>query len=119
MYTLPEQKIARYPLEKRDESKLLVYKDGEIGESVYKNLADFLPENSLLVRNISKVLPARILIEDKELFLTKPVGMDYEQALLQTSSVMWNCLVRGLKEGEYDLSACASDPSGVRVASLR
>lgn len=103
MYELPEEKIARYPLSKRDESKLLVYKDGEISESIYKNLADFLPENSLLVRNVSKVLPARILIDGCELFLTKPIGMDYEQALLQTSSVVWNCLVRGLKEGSYNL----------------
>lgn len=103
MYILPEEKIARYPLERRDESKLLVYKDGEISESVYKNLADFLSENSLLVRNVSKVLPARILIDGCELFLTKPIGMDYEQALLQTGSVVWNCLVRGLKEGTYNL----------------
>ncbi len=59
-YILPEEKIATYPLEKRDESKLLIYKNGEISEDRYKNIANHLPEKSFLVFNDTKVIKARI-----------------------------------------------------------
>ena len=54
-YELPEEKIAKYPLEERDASKLLVYKDGKITDSVFSSLPSQLPENSLLVFNNTKV----------------------------------------------------------------
>ena len=55
-YDLPNEKIANYPLENRDESKLLVYKNNEITEASFKNLVDYLPENSVLIFYNTKVI---------------------------------------------------------------
>ncbi len=60
-YFLPEEKIAFFPLEERDQSKLLIYKNGEINEDIYLNLANYLPAKSFLVFNDTKVIKARIL----------------------------------------------------------
>jgi len=59
-YDLPVNKIATHPLANRDESKLLVYNKGEIQHSTFKSLSDFLPANSFLFFNDTKVIPARI-----------------------------------------------------------
>ena len=59
-YVLPEERIAKYPLKKRDASKLLIYRDGTITENVFSNIASFLPEKALLVYNNTKVIQARI-----------------------------------------------------------
>ena len=58
-YQLPEERIAKYPLEERDLSKLLVWQNEKITESIYRNVAEFIPENSLLVFNNTKVIQAR------------------------------------------------------------
>jgi S-adenosylmethionine:tRNA ribosyltransferase-isomerase len=62
-YTLPEEKVARYPLEKRDQSKLLVWKKGLIAEDKFLNLAAHLLENSLIIFNNTKVVEARLLFK--------------------------------------------------------
>jgi S-adenosylmethionine:tRNA ribosyltransferase-isomerase len=62
-YDLPDKKIARYPLEQRDNSKLLVWKAGIIEDGIYSKLPEFLPYSSLLVFNNSRVLEARILFQ--------------------------------------------------------
>ena len=59
-YALPDERIAKYPLPKRDTSKLLVYKGDEISESCFSSVADFLPENTLLVYNNTRVIQARL-----------------------------------------------------------
>src|SRR5579871_713208 len=70
-YHLPEEKIAAYPLQQRDASKLLIYQKAIIKEDVYANIADYLPENSILVFNNTKVIEARILFK-------KPTGASIE-----------------------------------------
>ena len=67
-YSLPEEKIAVFPLTSRDASKLLIYKDSIISQDTYQNIAAYLPENSLLVFNNTKVIPARILSEHGDFF---------------------------------------------------
>ncbi|MEO6219678.1 MAG: S-adenosylmethionine:tRNA ribosyltransferase-isomerase, partial [Ginsengibacter sp.] len=62
-YILPEEKIAIYPLEQRDESKLLIYKNGKIEEDIYKNISNYLPEKCFLVFNDTKVIKARLLFQ--------------------------------------------------------
>ena len=62
-YPLPDERIAKYPLTKRDASKLLVYKNGEITESVFSSISDFLPDNALLVYNNTRVIQARLLFK--------------------------------------------------------
>ena len=105
LYDLPEEKIAKYPLPQRDESKLLVYKDGTITESIYYNLNDFIPENALLIFNNTKVVEARLLFQKStgsniEIFCLEPADIyaDITTAMLQKGKVLWKCLVGGAKK---------------------
>jgi S-adenosylmethionine:tRNA ribosyltransferase-isomerase len=59
-YTLPDERIARYPVTPRHNSKLLVYEHGKITNDQYFNLGDHLPQNALLIINNSKVIEARL-----------------------------------------------------------
>ena len=59
-YNLPDDRIAKYPLTKRDNSKLLVYKNEKITDTVFSNINNFLPENCLMVFNNTKVIQARL-----------------------------------------------------------
>lgn len=104
-YELPNEKIAKYPLQKRDESKLLVYKNGVISESIYKNVATEIPANSLLIFNNTKVVEARLLFEKStggmiEIFCLEPAEIyaDITTAMLQKKNVQWKCLVGGAKK---------------------
>jgi len=63
IYELPDDRIAKYPVQPRDSSKLLVYKDGIIKETIFKSLPDNLPEHTFLIFNNTKVVEARILFE--------------------------------------------------------
>ncbi len=99
-YTLPEDKIAHYPLQERDSSKLLIYQKGTITESVYKNIADFLPEDSLLVFNNTKVIHARLFFENANGGRVEVFCLEPQEANAEMASVMsrikknrWKCLV--------------------------
>ena len=101
-YSLPEEKIAVYPLPERDQSKLLIYKNGDISEDIYRNIADHLPKNSFLVFNDTKVIKARILFQKKtgaviEIFCLEPHEKinDYAIILAQKNSVRWKCMIGG------------------------
>ena len=62
-YHLPAERIALHPLQQRDASKLLIYKAQQISEDTFSNIAAYLPQNSLLVFNNSKVINARLIFE--------------------------------------------------------
>jgi len=101
-YALPDERIAKYPLVERDASKLLVYKEGEIEEAVYKNISVHIPENSLLIFNNTKVVEARLLFQKStggviEIFCLEPHEQyaDITTAMLQKEKVLWQCLVGG------------------------
>lgn len=101
-YTLPDEKIAYFPLTERDASKLLVYKEGQITETVFNRIDTHLPERSLLVFNNTKVVAARLLFQKPsggiiEIFCLEPhgVNMDITTAMLQQGRVEWQCLVGG------------------------
>ena len=70
-YSLPENRIANYPLAERDASKLLIYKNGNITEDIYKNIAEHIPANSLLVFNNTKVVEARLFFKNQPVVLLK------------------------------------------------
>ena len=55
-YTLPDDRVAKYPLNARDESKLLVYKNGNISEDVYHNIGNYLQPQTLLLFNNTRVI---------------------------------------------------------------
>ena len=101
-YTLPNDKIADHPLQQRDQSKLLIHKEGKIKEDIYKNIVLHLPENSLLIFNNTKVIPARILFLKPsgatiELFCLEPFehNNEYNTVMNKTSSVQWKCMIGG------------------------
>ena len=101
-YLLPEERIAKYPLAERDASKLLIYKEGNISEDIYKKIADQIPSNSLLFFNDTKVVEARLLFQKStggviEIFCLEPHEQypDITTAMLQHEKVLWHCLIGG------------------------
>lgn len=103
-YTLPDERIAAYPLAKRDSSKLLLYKGDVISEDVFSSLPDHLPEGSLLVFNNTKVIQARMHFRKEtgaqiEIFCLDPAEPhDYALNFQQTAHCSWHCLVGNLKK---------------------
>ncbi|MCL2597240.1 MAG: S-adenosylmethionine:tRNA ribosyltransferase-isomerase [Paludibacter sp.] len=103
-YDLPDDRIAKYPVNQRDKSKLLIYQNGNISESFFSEIADFLPEKSLLVVNNTRVINARLIFEKQtgakiEIFCLKPLGpADYEHALLADKQCQWECLIGNFKK---------------------
>ncbi|HTB24994.1 MAG TPA: S-adenosylmethionine:tRNA ribosyltransferase-isomerase, partial [Puia sp.] len=107
-YDLPDEKIARFPLEQRENSKLLVWKGGRIEDGVYSKLPGFLPISSMLVFNDSRVVEARILFKKPsggqiEIFCLEP-HFSYKSiahAMEQTGSVKWTCLIGGASKWKH------------------
>jgi S-adenosylmethionine:tRNA ribosyltransferase-isomerase len=99
-YDLPENRIAKYPLEERDLSKLLIYKNGNISEDKYKNLDQYIDENSMFIFNNTKVIQARLYFRNStggkiEIFCLEPSKENAEpsSAMIKDSCVEWECLV--------------------------
>lgn len=103
-YPLPDERIAKFPLAKRDESKLLLYKDGKIEESIFKCITDYLPSHSLLVYNNTRVIQARMLFQKEtgakiEIFCLEPsLPHDYALIFQQTHKCSWVCMIGNLKK---------------------
>ena len=103
-YLLPDEKIARYPLEKRDESKLLVYQNGVISDFKFNEITSILNENSLLISNETKVIAARLLFQtlsgaNIEVFcLETHFPAEINQSLQSNSSVQWMCMIGNSKK---------------------
>ncbi len=102
-YALPDDRIAKYPLAERDASKLLIYRGGQIRETLFRHLPDCLPDGALLVFNNTRVIRARLLFRKDtgamiEIFCLEPaVPSDYEQSFAQTDHCTWHCLVGNSK----------------------
>ena len=109
-YPLPEERIAKYPLPERDASNLLVLKDNEIKKSQFKYVGEFLPQDTLLVFNETKVIRARLQFHKAtgsriEIFCLEP-EKDYQVAFSATSPVRWKCLIgnsKRWKEGKLTM----------------
>jgi S-adenosylmethionine:tRNA ribosyltransferase-isomerase len=103
-YELHDERIAKFPLAKRDNSKLLIYKDGHIAEDRFYNVKDFLPANALLVCNNTRVIQARLHFEKQtgskiEIFCLEPHNpADYALSLGATSACEWKCIIGNLKK---------------------
>jgi S-adenosylmethionine:tRNA ribosyltransferase-isomerase len=103
-YELPDARIAKYPLEQRDASKLLQWKAGTISDHAFANLPKLLPANSLLVFNNTKVIRARLYFRKEtgaliEIFVLDPhTPADYALNFQQTDQCSWNCIVGNLKK---------------------
>ena len=109
-YPLPDERIAKFPIARRDHSKLLVYRQGEVGEDLFYNLPNYLPEGALMVFNNTKVIQARMHFRKVdangehtgaliEVFLLEPAEpADYEQMFQTMGHCAWYCLVGNLKK---------------------
>ncbi|MCD7914953.1 MAG: S-adenosylmethionine:tRNA ribosyltransferase-isomerase [Tannerellaceae bacterium] len=103
-YSLPDERIAKFPLSQRDESRLLIYRNGKIEESIFKDILHHLPEKALVVFNNTRVIQARLLFRKEtgaqiEIFCLEPVAPhDYALIFQQTERCTWNCLVGNLKK---------------------
>ncbi len=108
-YELPNNRIAKYPLENRDSSKLLVYESGNITEDIYQNIVNHIPNNSLLIFNDTKVIEARLLFQKStggiiEIFCLQPHQQELEiiNALQQRQKVKWECIIGGISKWKQD-----------------
>jgi S-adenosylmethionine:tRNA ribosyltransferase-isomerase len=121
-YALPDDRIAAFPLSKRDDSKLLVYKSGKIADDHFYNLPKYLPSNSSLVINNTRVIEARILFQKPtggviEIFCLEPTDGTMEQALAQTGTVRWNCMVGGASKWKRGQVLHKNLPSGAVLSA--
>jgi S-adenosylmethionine:tRNA ribosyltransferase-isomerase len=99
-YELPSANIAEVPLLNRDDSKLLVYKDGKIMDSVFHQLPSYIEPRSTLILNNTRVIEARLLFQKEtgatiELFCLEPYELSIEQAMQQHEKIIWKCLIGG------------------------
>ena len=115
-YPLPDERIAKYPLSERDASKLLVLKNGDITSSNFKNISDFLPKDSLLIFNETKVVRARLQFTKGsgaaiEIFCLEPItgNGDYQLAFSSSSPSRWRCLVGNSRRWKNDKLAMEVD----------
>lgn len=103
-YELPDERIAKFPLEKRDSSKLLTYISGSVETNVFSSLPEILPANSCLVFNNTRVIQARLEFFKStgsriEIFCLEPQDpSSYELSLSSTQSCVWKCMVGNLKK---------------------
>ena len=111
-YPLPDERIAKFPLAERSSSKLLIYDNGNISESHFRNVAEYLPEGAMLVFNNTRVVRARIVMHKAsgariEVFCLEPHNpADYERAFAIKGESEWSCIVGNLKkwkEGEIGI----------------
>ena len=124
-YDLPPERIALYPLPERDQSKLLVYKDGCIQHAKFQQLSSFLLTSSTLFFNNTRVIPARLNFQKDtgasiELFLLNPVWPSplVQQAMESTQSNQWVCTIGNLKRWTEGLTLIKNLPDATISATL-
>ncbi|TAH17816.1 MAG: S-adenosylmethionine:tRNA ribosyltransferase-isomerase [Cytophagales bacterium] len=107
-YELPEERIANFPLEKRDESKLLVFQNEQIAHHHFKEVVNFLTSDDTLFFNDTKVIPARLYFQKEtgaiiEIFLLNPISpTEVNLAMTAEKQCTWACAIgnlRRIKEG--------------------
>lgn len=103
-YKLPDERIAKFPLQKRDTSKLLVYNHGSVSQDTFYNITRYLPKGALMIFNNTRVIQARIHMRKDtgaliEVFLLEPYApADYEQMFQTRGKCSWLCMIGNLKK---------------------
>ena len=98
-YPLPDERIAKFPLATRDQSKLLVYRHGEVNEDVFTSLPQYLESGELMIFNNTKVIQARLHFRKEtgaliEVFCLEPIQPnDYVLSFQQTRRCSWLCMI--------------------------
>ena len=137
-YPLPDERIAKYPLAERDQSKLLIYCDGKVSEDQFYRVGEYLPEGSLLIYNNTRVIQARLEFHKRssnnveqslnhieqplnntlgariEIFCLEPLQPhDYQLSLGSTEGCIWKCMIGNAKKWKTGaLSLPVQLPSG-------
>lgn len=117
-YPLSPEKISQFPLEKRDSSRLLVYRDGKISDSVFNRIHTHIPVGSLLVFNNTRVVRARLFFQKDfgariEVFCLEPVSPpDYALSFASVYPVEWKCLVGNSKKWKGGTVSAVSAANG-------
>jgi len=112
-YDLPEERIAQYPARERDGSKLLIYNKGIISGDIFRNIYRYLPSDSLMVFNNTRVIRARIIFRkvtgaNIEVFCLEPLSpCDYERSFASGSPVEWKCIIGNLKKWKDNSITCS------------
>lgn len=120
-YPLPDNRIAKYPLPERDTSKLLLYRNGEVKEDVFRHLPQYLHEGDLMIFNNTKVIRARLHFHKQtgaliEVFCLEPhTPADYQVSFSTCGSVTWTCLVGNLKKWKEGILERTLDVKGRNV----
>jgi S-adenosylmethionine:tRNA ribosyltransferase-isomerase len=123
-YNLPDERIAKYPLPQRDGSKLLHYKDGNVTEKRFSEIASLLPEGSIMVFNDTKVVPARLHFQRStgahiEIFCLEPVQPEeYVTMFAVTDRCRWKCIVGNVKRWKNDTLNLYNPDSNEEVTTL-
>ena len=120
-YPLPDERIAKFPLKERDQSKLLIYDQGNISERRFADLPDLLPEGALLVMNNTRVIQARLYFYKEtgarvEILVLEPhTPKDYQVNFSTRGQVTWQCMVGGLKKWKQGSLKAEVDIQGERI----
>ncbi len=107
-YPLPDERIAKYPLSERDASKLLIYRNGNVSQDRFRNIAEQIPGGSVMVFNDTKVVPARLHFQREsgahiEIFCLEPVlPEEYVTMFAVTERCRWKCIVGNVKRWKSD-----------------
>lgn len=103
-YPLPDERIAKFPLAQRDNSRLLLYKEGNIEQHRFADVPSLLPDDVMLVFNNTRVIQARMRFRKAtgaliEVFCLEPLSpADYALSLQSTTSCRWLCLIGNAKK---------------------
>lgn len=107
-YRLPDSRIAKYPLEHRDSSKLLSYRNGLTGTHVFNEISSLIPDGAIMVFNDTKVVPARLHFQREsgahiEIFCLEPImPEEYVSMFAVTDRCRWKCIVGNVKRWKSD-----------------
>lgn len=107
-YHLPEERIAQYPLDARNQSKLLIYRNGQIRHTFFYNIINEIPSDYLLVFNNTKVVPARLFFQKEtganiEILLLEPHNpKNYEQSFNATNTCEWFCMIGNARKWKHN-----------------
>lgn len=109
-YSLPDERIAKYPLAERDTSKLLIYQNGNIREDVYRNMSEQIPQGTLMVFNQTRVVNARLMFKKPsggmiEVFCLAPDERyaDIHTSMQQRGEVYWECMIGGASKWKHGM----------------
>ena len=123
-YPLEDERIAKYPLAERDQSKLLVYDQGSIAEQRFTDLPSLLPEGCLLVMNNTRVIQARLFFYKEtgarvEILVLEPAEpVEYQENFARRGHTAWYCMVGGLKKWKQGQLKAEVEIDGERIEVL-